>query len=254
MVITTNGEMPLLGRSGLIVILFLAVALTYSGAGSWLWERIKRLDSGCYQMLQDVGAGQMGAPLCRGVAEGIAALERFGNTVGDTFRGWQEQIFSDSNESLNNAGQTLRSNIATLASSSETLNQMMQNGPHLSVGTSIQEQFQRGIDSFTIGQSYLSGGTATQAVPWLQQGAAQPQGYGVLSQMTLGNLYHTGGHGIAPNNAKAQIYLEQARHSLDELTGSNTPQAQQVLQTLPAAPQELKQQIDAALQQIKAGK
>ena len=72
-----------------------------------------------------------------------------------------------------------------------------------------------------------------------------------MSQLALANLYLKGGQGVAANPGAAASYLTQANGSLGQLSTSNSPQAQQMLGTLPVSPQVLQQQILNTLQQLK---
>src|SRR5262249_54867182 len=81
--------------------------------------------------------------------------------------------------------------IAEWAGSSERLNRLASSGPqNLLPGADTRQRFQASVDNFVIGARYLEENPSA-ALPWLKQGA-QDQGYGVLSQIELGNLYEHG--------------------------------------------------------------
>lgn len=241
-------------RAGLGGIIILGAALYFSGAGGWLWPRVEKMDTACYGLLADLGT-TTGSSVCGALTQGIKAMNQAGTKVQEAANSLMARV-TGSADALDGFGSRVSENIAAIASPSTTLSQMMQRGPSLNIaGGGLQQQFQQAVDSFTIGQGLLSNGsTATQAIPWLQQGAAQPQGYGLLSQLSLAEMYRTGGNGIAANPQFSSHYLQQARDSLAQLTGSGTPQAQQLLGALPVDPQAMQQQINAALQQMKAGR
>ena len=241
---------------GLIIVI---AGLYYSGAGTWAWNHIKGLDEGCYTALSSGVMGRMGVaePVCGTVAKGIAGLEQVVDGVSATIHTKLAGLFgSDNLDTLDSYSASLKEKFSSLASSRSSLMDMVREGPSgLKGGGSLSQQLQQAVDSFTIGNGYLNQqGGAAQAVPWLQQGAMQGQGFGLMSQLTLGNMYAQGGAGIAQNPAAAQAYLQQAQASLGMLTNSNSPQAQQVLQSLPASPEVMKQQLEQAIRQLKAGK
>lgn len=242
-------------KAGLGGIVILGAALYFSGAGSWLWPRVEKMDAACYGLLADLGT-TTGSSICGAMTQGVAALNDAGSRVGAVVQDVVAWVSGSAN-ALDGFGTKVSENIAAIASPSATLSQMVQRGPASlgGVGGGLQQQFQQAVDSFTIGQGLLgSGNNAEQAVQWLRQGAAQPQGYGLLSQLSLSELYRTGGHGIQANPAFSNHYLQQARDSLTQLTASGTPQAQQILQALPTDPQAMQAQINTALQQIQTAR
>ena len=235
------------GISGLIIII---VVLYFSGAGSWLWNNVKGLDSGCYTALERLG-GTMASPICGALAHGIAVLDSTITSIGDKLDSWKQSTFGDT-PGLSTMTSSIGERLSQLASSNEMLTQMMRAGPGSS-GNSARQSIQQAIDSFTIGQGYLNQGGSSEALAWFQQGAQQPQGYGVMSQLQLGNLYMTG-QGVPQNNQMASSYLEQANHSISTLMSSNTPQSRQLLSALPAAPEQVKAQLETAIHQLQSRK
>jgi len=143
------------------------------------------------------------------------------------------------------------SNIASLASPADNLASLIHKGPGGVWGGGVSP-FQQAIDSFAIGQSFLKqGDSASAAVPWLQQGAAQPQGFGVMSQLSLANLYAGGANGVVADPQRAQYYLQEALRSMATLSGSNTKQSQQLLKNLPGSPEKIKSDIEKAILQLQ---
>jgi hypothetical protein len=145
----------------------------------------------------------------------------------------------------------MQAKVSGFTSSGDNLARMLAAGPQ-GLSVSGMQPFQKAIDSFAIGQNYLNkNGASAQGLSWLQLGAGQPQGYGLMSQLSLGNIYATGAQGVPANPALAQHYLRQANSSLSILSNSNTPQAQQILGTLPATPDQMRQDIERAMRQLR---
>ena len=91
---------------------------------------------------------------------------------------------------------SLRNDVASLSSSSDVLGRMLLAGPQSIGGGSAAQQFQQAIDGYSIGQRYLTqNNNPSMALPWLTRSAEQPQGYGLLSQLSLADLYRSGGTG-----------------------------------------------------------
>jgi hypothetical protein len=192
------------------------------------------------------------APICGAVEKGIAAVDGFAARAGDSMKRFEERISNSLGfTGLNDSVSGMVTRIGALASSNETLKAMMSQGPgslRLATGQSLQQA----IDSFTIGQSYLNySGGESQALEWFRHGAAQPGGYGVMSQLALGNIYMGGTNApVAQNPQLAKAYLEQAKQSIAALSQNQSPGAQQILQTLHASPQTVQAQIDQAIRQL----
>lgn len=232
------------GIGGIIIIIAL---IYFTGAGTWLWNNVKQLDTNCYTSLSRTGPKLSGA-ICGAVSKGIGAMDNGLTSIGDKFRDWKSRVFGSA--SLDNMTFAINDRLTRFASSNDVLTKMMQAGPS-NFGNSARQSVQQAIDSFTIGQGYLKQGGSSEALQWFQRGAQQPQGYGLMSQMSLGNMYMTG-QGVPQNNQAAQVYLQQASNSITQLMGSNTPQSQQLLQTLPGSPQQVKAQLEQAIRQLSA--
>lgn len=238
-------------RSSGLLILIVIAALYFSGAGSWMMRSLKGLNSNCYSGLSQLGP-QVANPVCAMVAKASAGIEEFAASIGQRLERWQSGVFgTDGVGRLRSLASGFGDGVASLASSGDALSQLIRSGP-ASLANSGQQSFQQAIDSFAIGRGFLEEGGAVQALPWLQQGALQPQGFGVMSQLTLGNLYANGGQGIAVNPQRAEFYLNQARQSISLLSGSGSPQAQQILQRLPGSPQKIQADLERAIREIRA--
>lgn len=237
-------------RGGILIFLILIAGIYYSGAGNWALNRMRGLDEACYNSLVRIGA-QFASPACGALAKGITVIDTFTSNASSRLEHWKDSIFaSDDLSKIRGLSNAFSSKITDLSSSGDELKRMLSAGPGYGAG---QSPFQRGIDFYSLGQGLLKQGGAGggQGLQWLQFGAQQPQGYGLMSQLSLGNLYANGGQGVAADPQRAQYYLQQARQSLQELSVSQSPQAKQLLGTLPAAPENVKAQIDRAILQLR---
>ena len=238
-------------RNGFLVIIIIIAAIYYSGAGSWALNSMKGLDSACYSGLNRLGA-QAANPVCALLSKGLSAVDDFAGTVSARIERWQNGLFGvDGIDKISNIASSFGNRVSSLSSSGDDLARIISNGPS-GFGSAGQFSFQQAIDNFAIGQGYLNGGAFSQALPWLQQGAQQPQGFGLMSQLTLGNLYANGGQGVAPNAQRAEFYLNQARQSIATLSANNSPQSQQLLSTLPKSPQKIQADLERAILEVRA--
>lgn len=236
-------------RGGIGVLLVIIAALYFSGAGNWALTNMRGLDAACYNGLTRLGA-QFANPACAALAKGISAIDSAASNASARLEHWKESIFASDDLSKIRALSTSFGNHASrLASSGDELSRMLSAGPGYGAG---QSPFQRGIDFYSLGQGLLKqSGSGGQGLQWLQLGAQQPQGYGLMSQLSLGNLYANGGPGVAVDPQRAEYYLQQARQSLQALSSSQAPQAQQLLGSLPGNPENVKAQIDRAIVQLR---
>jgi hypothetical protein len=231
-----------------------AAVLYFSGAGGWLWSRVSKLDEQCYMVLNEY-ASSIAPPVCQTVASMIEGLDNTGGYIKGQFDGLQDRILGGTG--VDRMGRYLESlDFEGLKSSSDDLGRIMAQGPdklaQMSQGN-LSDTFRQSIDSFAIGQNMLTDrATATQALPWLRYGASQPMGYGVMSQLALGNLYIQGAPGVPANPQIAHHYLTQAKGSVEALSGANTQQSQALLKAMGGDPQAVTSQIEHVLRQMKA--
>lgn len=235
-------------RGGLTVLLVIGAAVYFSGAGSWVLKNINGLNASCYSGLSRLGP-ELANPVCGALAKGMEAIDAAATTVGARIDAWQQGLLgNDGLGKLSSLAASMSSGISGLSSSGNDLARLISAGP----SAGVQSPFQQAIDSFTIGQDFLKqGGDASKALPWLQQGAQQPQGFGLMSQLSLGNLYANGGYGVAADPQRAQFYLDQAQRSISVLSASNSSQSQQLLGTLPGSPEKIQADIQRAMLQIQ---
>lgn len=238
-------------RNGLGGLLVVGALVYFTGAGGWVMERAQKLDANCYGVLADLGES-VANPVCNGLAGGMQAIQNISASVSHTVSEWRDRLLNTGDlNRLNEYVSGFEQRVASFSSSKEQLTQLIQQGPSALNGQSLTQQFQQAVDSFAIGQLYLKDGNNSAAMPWLQQGASQQGGFGLMSQLTLGNMYAQGGQGVARDPQAATQYLIQAQQSLGQLSAGNTQQSQLLLQSLPVPPQQLRQQIEQAIQQLR---
>lgn len=231
------------GGIGLGGILIIVALLYFTGAGAWLWQGVNKLDDGCYEVLADIGTST-GSAVCRGITRGLESV----GTVVDDVSARLDRVFGRAQEQVEQFSVSGLGSFGDLASPSEALSRMMARGPDMAIGGDLRGQFQQAVDSYAIGWNYLQRGDgAGQALPWLKQGAAQPNGYGMMSQLALADMYRAGRGAVAADPALARAHYMQAKASLDLLMASEAPEAQQMLRSLPTSPQDMSRQLDAAI-------
>lgn len=243
-----------MGLGGFVMIIAL---LYFTGAGKWLWARMLELEGQCYTMLAEIGS-PTGGQICSGMGSAIGGIDRFFSDIDGSISnffnsiGTQFQGAADIPSAVGNI--RLTSALSRLGSSTDELAMKLRVGPQSLSLDSMQDQIRSAVDSFAIGQRYMGGdgSSAYRALPWLQKGAQVP-GYGVLSQLSLGDMYRAGNGGVSLNPKAAASYYSQAHQSIDILQSSNTPQAQSILKALPASPEEIQQQLLRTIRDLKAG-
>lgn len=250
------------GGAGLGGLLLIVALLYFTKAGPWLMSHLHAMDGGCARVVELVGP-RVGEPVCRGVAYTIhvtsAMIAESKEYIDAAKQWWQRnahwfRFVREWDGTTGGLSAVLTQSLASMQSPGSTLQALMQAGPGgLNPGNTAQ-QLQHAIDSFSIGQQYITQGhNAGQALPWLQYGARQPQGFGVMSQLYLGDLYRFGGAGVAADPLQAQAYYRLAGNSLMQLSQNKNPQAQQLLQSLGTPPQALMQQIQHTVAVIAQG-
>jgi hypothetical protein len=249
-----------MGLGGLLVVLAL---LYFTGAGNWLWERVKQFDGQCGEALASLGT-TMGSGFCNGFGHAVEAIDRGAANLGDQFSGLsnlRERIsalfgasdFEGMTGRLHDMLISGDSPLTRWASSGDRLSEIMNRGPEsVSLGADASQRIRAALDNFIIGRHYLQSGEGftANALPWLREGAQQP-GYGILSQLTLGDIYRNGTQGIPQNPQISLNYYQQAQQSLYTLSQSNTPEAKQLLNSLPASPQQIQQQLNTIIIDIR---
>ncbi|MEJ0009840.1 MAG: hypothetical protein WDN72_04525 [Alphaproteobacteria bacterium] len=242
-------------------LLVLVAVLYFTGAGKWLWEKLHTVDQQCLDISERLGATTAGATVCQALGDGVRALdngvaqlnERFGERMGN-LRAHMPGVFGSLDYNsfgarLENSLSNGTSQLAQWASPSAFSGGLMQPESAPS-GAGVRQRLQASLDNFVVGQRFMQSNSVAQALPWLQQGAAQP-GYGVLSQLSLGNIYQQGGDGVGADPGTAASYYEAAQNSITALMQSDTPEARQMLRNLPASPQVMQQQLARTIAQLK---
>lgn len=127
-------------------------------------------------------------------------------------------------------------------------------GGTLNQALSETQKLSMALSQTALGNGMLSGqfggSNPQQASQWYEQGA-QMGDYGILSQLSLGNMYASGNH-TAPDFGRAEGYYNQALKSLEGLQGADTREATALLQNLPTDPNTLKVQLEQQLKRLQA--
>ena len=253
------------GCLGLVGIIVIGALIVNSGVGNKIMGGLNQLEGDCYNALGQVGHGVASAA-CPAVGSAVRGVDSVATSIGDALRNFKESVLQKISDqgsgsaALQGYMQQLSGSmnipgLESLMSSSQDLLAKMQRGPQgIASGASMSDQLRSALDSFSIGQHYLDDGSVSQALPWLQQGAAAPGGYGLLSQMMLGNMYSQGAGGMAANPNAAIQYYSQSLQSITRLQQNGSPQALHILSTLPASPQQIQQQLQEAIGQLKQGR
>ncbi len=241
----------MVGRSGGLGLLIIVAVIYFSGAGSWMGRQINAINDNCYSTLSSVGS-EIANAVCQGVSKGFSVAGQVLDAAGNEISDLKQRFLGNSSlDGLDSLASDLAKNITDLASSSTDLSRMMSLGPNNPAAFASNQPFQNAIDSFAIGQRFFKDpSTSMQGVEWLRRGARQPQGYGVMSQLALGNVYANGSGGIPANPRAASAYLAQANQSIGLLSASNTPQSRQILNSLPMNPQQMQREIQRAMQDL----
>lgn len=235
----------------ILFVLIVTAALTYTNAGNWLWTRISPLGQQCYDIAGSSGMGNYAQPVCGGLSKGIEALGAAVAAVSNQLHTLQAMIPGQGGlPQLARLSSFSGDNLRSLIGTQPELLQMIAKGPQaFALPSGAPPSLSTALNSFSIGQNYLgSPSSSAQGVAWLQAGASQPQGFGIWSQLALGNYYAQNDQNL---NASA-AYLTQAQQSLSMLqasSGSN-PQAAKLLKTLPMSPAQMATQIEKALGQV----
>lgn len=238
--------------SGLVGILMVGGVLYYSGAGNWLMQQAGTIGGSCYSALGSLGYPQVTQPVCAGVTNAVAFLEKNSDYIGRQMQSVSALVYSP-NQTLERSYDQFAGHIEDIAGTRQELKALLEKGPYPYGGTP-KEQFKTAVNSFVIGNDYLQNRTTTGlALPWLRLGASQPQGYGLMSQLALGQVY-AGGRGVQKDIPMAQYSYQQAQQSLVQLMSSQDPNAAQLLKGLPVSPNVLQQQIEQALRDLQVAK
>ena len=221
-----------IGLSGLLVI---GAILYFSGAAGWVWGRLLQFEPQCYSLLAEMGT-TMGGGLCNGIGRTVQATDRtIKDLDGSIARGVDSvRGMIEGRTGLSTAiGEVeVSQTLAKLGSSSSELGLLFRYGPK-SVGGNANstEKLRSALDHFTIAQRYMGGDgeSAYRAVPWLEQGARVDEGYGLLPQLSLAELYRGGTPDVQQNPVQAIQYYREAYRSIDLLQQANSPEAQRLL-------------------------
>lgn len=242
---------------GLGTLILIGCLLAYSGALPTIRQKIgeglSELGLQCHSNFDALGNG-LGASACNAVAEGVRLIGIGLDEAGELLVALKDSVVDGINSVSGGKDVSMSEVINTqfwqsvsgseslqsLSSSVSELQSKISRGPGSFAEGS--DQIRAAVDSYVIGQRYLSDGASGRALPWLQQGARMSE-YGVLSQIKLAELYSQGGSGVRANPQLAAQYYSQASQSIGQLRVNNSTQARQLLQSLGTDPQALQQEM-----------
>lgn len=237
--------MGLKGVMGLGVVAALAFG---AGGGDFLKNMAGGLGNACFATMGNLGF-QAGMSACEAGGSAVSgALESIGNSlanfkesvlptnVNSMLTGMADKMGMDVSETFANSNVTgsvdfglmekIKSGLAT--ASAENL--------------SASEMMKRAFAEGTLASQLLNGEGGmpqdkTAAVGWLKHSAGLGD-YGVLSQLSLANMFMKGD--VVPANVnEAFKYNNMALASVKSLQGAGTPEANAMLKTLPMDPNKL---------------
>lgn len=240
---------------GLTGFLFLIAVLYFTGAGGWLWARTQGLPEQCHAALSQMGTS-VGRGVCRGIGTAVKSVDGVFDEIGRSIDRMTSRVqaYIDPSRLQSAVGELqVSSALASLGSSTAELTERVKRGPQSLGGAStIGERVQSAVDSFTIGNQYLSDHDAARGLAWMKQGARVP-GYGVMSQLSLGDAFSGASATHVGVDYNAAIgYYTQAYHSIKRLQQEGTQEARTVLQSLPGTPEEIKARLSATIAELKA--
>lgn len=244
---------------GLILVATLVVVFSATNASDVLWTRVSQLSGQCYVVLGR-HAPELANPVCKTVSMAIYGAAQGVGYVRSQAKDWYYILMGKTGldyvvRTLSDVGDSLGST----ASPADVLQRLVAQGPSRFSqsldSTNLTQSFQASIDSYVIGQNYLRAeGDAARAIPWLENGAKQPMGLGVFSQLALGQLYLSGAPGVQPSPEMALQYLQQSKASMAMLQSSDSPQAKSVLAAMNSNPETAVRQIETLITEIRQGK
>lgn len=244
---------------GLGGIIFIAALLYFTGAGAWMWNQLRGADRQCYSLLNQLGTA-IGSPVCAGIGRAVDSVDGMIASLGETGKNAANdawfRLSGGSDMHMLLGDMKLSNALKKYASSGQDQTNQLLIGPSMvSPYADATTRLRSALDNFAIGNRYMAGdGSASdKALPWLQTGAANP-GYGLLSQLSLGDLYRTGYGNVPADPVQASRYYQQASQSIKLLQQDGSVPAQQLLKTLPSSPQHAQAQIDAVVKQLQAVK
>jgi len=244
----------------LLIVIAAAVGIFYyTNAGDRIMGALAQLEPACNQAGNQLSPAIAGR-FCGAIGNGVRYLDQ----AAGNFKGFTEDHLAGilnfgrsstleqySGEAV--GGSTMAQITNALSSSAQALQEKINAGP-LAANSNEASPMQRALDDFTIGQRYKNeGGADNNAVSWFQQGAATP-GYGVMSQISLGDMYRSGGDGVSADPQVASNYYAQALQSINLLEGDRSAQAKQILQSFGGSTEQLKQQLQATINSLKGKK
>lgn len=260
------GGLPIPGRKkkrglGFTGWAIIGGVFVFGGGGAYVAKQMDGLGGSCRVMMQNVG---LSASICnpfdggmRKIASAIPevgsvdALSNFklpGNMRQFT-RELEQMVDTDAFQAAIGSDLAQHIDIDALRQMDRAM------GGTLDMALSETQKLSMALSQTALGNGMLSGqfggsSDPTQAVQWYEQGASMGD-YGILSQLSLGNMYASGQH-TAPDFGRAEHFYQEALLSLKSLERKNTQEAKTLLNNLPADPDTLKAQLEQQLSRLNA--
>ena len=259
------GGLPIPGRRkkrgiGLGTIAAVGGIFAFTGLGGYVIDTVQSLKAPCHQLMNQVGLPH-GA--CNMFGDGV---QRVSNSIPDmdsldvlpdfsmpnNMRQFTRQLdqLVDTQAFQSAIGPDLAKYVDV-----DAVRQLdVAMGGTLDQALSETQKLSMALSQTALGNGMLGGQFGQkdpqQAVQWYEQGASMGE-YGILSQLSLGNMY-AGGQHTAPDFGRAEHFYGETLKSLDVLQKADTGEARALLRSLPTDPETLKAQLEQQMSRLKA--
>lgn len=233
------------GMGTLTLVGIIVALLLVTGAGRWLWHNAVLLGDSCHNVAAEMSIQNYVGDVCDAVGwsmamfrqklEGLVGQSKFGDMMNlEEFSAHMARSFSNAAIGFNNPslGNLIQTDALTGGSSFDM--------------SSATGRLSAALTQGSIGSQYLNAGNLDIGLPYLRNSANMGE-YGVLSQLSLGSAYGNGTGGLSKNMDLSKHYNAMALDSIQKLQRSNTNQSQQLLDALPASPEEMTQSLQSAI-------
>jgi hypothetical protein len=241
--ITIENKHNQAGFFGLELLVVLLFVLFLTGAGQAIWRQTMKLGEYCFDAVSFIGYYK-GYGFCSSMDSKLVSLDyKVQNLIG--IAGYAEGMSQhDLLEKMNDYY-----NLSWVGLNAHDLKDYL-NPDILSMklselqqsGTSKVREWEYALTQGQFGSNLFQKGDAVQGIGYMQNAAGSGD-YGVMSQLQLGSIYGGGLGGVGQDLGLANHYHSKALGSLSNLSMDNSPQAQQVLASLPQAPEKIMQNL-----------
>lgn len=240
---------PVSSRSGfgtLTIIGVIVAVLLVTGIGQYLWRNATQLGAHCRDLIQSVGWYQA-SDTCESIGLYVVSFQRSLETMlGESSYGTMMDLEQFAGYM---AREFTNSTIGWRAPSLDGLIDPNMLGQSLDWdAASAIDRMRYALTQGSAGSSLLQSGQIDQGLGYLKSSAGLGE-YGVLSQLQLGSLYGSGTSGVPLDLGASRQYNLQALQSIETLQTARSPQANRLLNALPASPADLSNQIRQSIGQ-----